>query len=179
MIQAPVHNPQTKLRLGFVGGLDFGPNYDSASFIIDEVAPLLIEMSGGIEIVIGGRKPPQSLIDRAAKFPFIKIVGYVDDIDLFWRNLDAFLIPHITGSGVRTKLLESLARRIPTLTNPAGFDRISPELSAVPYLHVLKSPEDWATLIKSGTLRNERDSSLALPFPTQLLGKNTMGFWKD
>ncbi len=169
---APRFSKPANITVGFIGGMDFQPNHDSAEFILKKIAPKLPK--SGFRVVLAGKNAPEDIRALAEKFPFVEIPGFVDDIEAFWSEIDAFLIPHVTGSGVRTKLLESLARRVPTLTNRAGFERIDPALASLGYLHVDDDPDKWVQLITSLQIREERVSSLDLPFPEKLLGSWTL-----
>jgi glycosyltransferase involved in cell wall biosynthesis len=129
---------------GFVGGLDFHPNQISAEWILREVAPRLAEKGFRGEIWIAGKSPSEFMLAAARKYPFVKIMGFVPDLEPFWANLSYALVPHLAGSGVRTKLLEALASGVPTLATSEAALRIHPDLRGSPLLTVSDDPEHWA-----------------------------------
>ncbi|PWU19778.1 MAG: hypothetical protein C5B49_05220 [Bdellovibrio sp.] len=133
--------------IGFIGGLDFEPNRMSLEWILDRVCPLLKnENFTGILKVVGKNAPPD-LRDKMARFSFVNYVGFLPRLDPFWDELSLMLVPHITGSGVRIKLLDSIASGVPALANDAAIERIHPDLRNSPFLSVADDPKDWAKLI--------------------------------
>ncbi len=134
---------------GIVGGLDFPPNQASVEWILREVCPLLARQNfkGSIEVV--GRGAPDWLKELARPYPFVRFLGFVPDLEQWWAQIGVLLVPHLTGSGVRIKLLEALESGVPVIANSAAVERIAPEQSRQELLQVSDRPEDWAeTLVK-------------------------------
>jgi glycosyltransferase involved in cell wall biosynthesis len=129
---------------GFVGALDFHPNELSALWILNEVAPRLAAQGFGGQIWIAGKSPSDAIVEKARQFPFVKVQGFVPDLEPFWASLSFALVPHLAGSGVRTKLLEALASGIPTLATSEAAMRIHPDLRKSPLLSVSDDPDAWA-----------------------------------
>jgi polysaccharide biosynthesis protein PslH len=159
--------------IGFIGSLDFRPNEVSVHWILEQVCPRLVERNFQGRIRIAGRNPPARLIRAASRFPFVQFLGFVPDVETFWRSLRLTLAPHLEGSGVRTKLLESLARGIPVLANTAAVQIIAPELRTDPLMSVGDSGEFWADrIVRSG------DDIARRSFPSALDGKTIYSFLK-
>ncbi len=129
---------------GFIGGLGFLPNHLSAMWILKQVAPLLVEEGFSGQIQIAGKGAPPELQVEAARFPFVKLLGFVPDAENYWSELSFSLAPHLGGSGVRIKILESLASGVPTLTTPAALEGLHPALRTDPLLRVSADPAQWA-----------------------------------
>lgn len=147
----------TKTILGFVGALDFIPNQQSAAWVIDRLAPELSKRGFAGEVWIVGKECPAELVQRASAHPFVKVLGFVADLDEYWSKLSYSLIPHVSGSGVRVKLLESLASGVPVLANAAAVERIDPSLRKNPYLHVSEDPGEWADRVMRGAPMSDRE----------------------
>lgn len=144
--------------VAFIGGLAFQPNSESLQWFLSEVAPLLLEkeFKGEVRIVGGGAS--QELIDSSSRFPFVKFLGFLVELEEFWKDVSLMIVPHVSGSGVRIKLLEGLASGIPVLANSQAVERIHPDLSASKFLIEKSQPQDWVNAImglKGCDLRRE------------------------
>ena len=56
--------------------------------------------------------------------PEINFLGYVDDLFGTLRTGRAFLAPIVSGSGVKTKVLEGMAAGLPVVSTPQGVEGI-------------------------------------------------------
>lgn len=135
--------------IGFVGTLDFDPNRASLNWILDHVAPALKQQGWhGIFLVVG-RNPSLVMLDKMKQFHFLQYLGAPKDLEAFWARLSLMLVPHIEGSGVRIKLLDSLASGIPTLANRAAVERIDQDVLRSQLLRIEDSPHRWCEVIMS------------------------------
>lgn len=97
----------------------------------------------------------------------------------FWAGLSHSLVPHLSGSGVRTKLLEALASGVPTLATPGAVSRLHPALRENPLLFCSESPDAWAERIVSSAPFAERQAHLDDPLPAMLDGEQVYRFLED
>jgi polysaccharide biosynthesis protein PslH len=149
---AEVWSPSARgTDIGFVGALDFGPNIRSLEWIFKEVCPKLKSLGFSGRLKIAGKGDAPLLRAKAREYDFVDWMGFVPDLNKFWSSLAYSLVPHITGSGVRMKLLESLARGVPVLSNRAAAERIQPELLASRLLHISDDSNEWARIICRGS----------------------------
>lgn len=133
--------------IGFIGGLDFDVNRASLDWILTHVCPHLEKMGFQGRFSVVGKHAPDHLLEKGRKFHFFEYLGFVPDLSAFWDTLSLMLVPHVAGSGVRIKLLDSLASGIPVLANDKAVERIHPELLKSPYLKVSSDPIQWAQII--------------------------------
>jgi len=154
--------------LGFIGNLEFLPNYEGVLWIIERLAPLLAQEGFAGKIRIVGKGASSTLLDRASRYSFIKIEGFVPDVEDFWSDLDFSLIPHVSGSGVRIKLIESLASGVPSLTTSEGRDRIHPGLQNHPLLKTSDDPAEWSKWILDSRHMSLRAKMSELPLAKEL-----------
>jgi glycosyltransferase involved in cell wall biosynthesis len=105
------HIPENTCLLFFNGALDYRPNTDALSFILNEINPLLLkERSLNYKILICGRGLPaafNSLKGHADKN--VIYAGFVDDVVACFKASDIFINPVVTGGGVKTKIVEAMA----------------------------------------------------------------------
>ena len=173
-------NPDKKI-LGFLGKLDFGPNLESAVWILERLCPILAQKGFAGELWIAGKNAPSSLQMRARAFPFVKMLGFVPDLGDFWDSLSYFLAPHLNGSGSRIKMLESVSFGVPTLTTSSAKNVLSPQLFEGGFLLSFDSPEAWAEKIMGEAPLVERAKLAQAPSHhlEELSGRRIYSFLAD
>jgi glycosyltransferase involved in cell wall biosynthesis len=57
----------------------------------------------------------------------VNFVGHVVDVEPYFRRCRAMVVPLRSGSGMRVKILDALARGIPTVTTTVGCEGIDAE----------------------------------------------------
>jgi glycosyltransferase involved in cell wall biosynthesis len=98
--------------------MSWQPNLEGIRWFVDEVAPLLpLEYS---TTIVGGF-PDDNSIDIHSNSR-IKWVGRVDDLSPYYIDASVFIAPLKSGSGIKLKLLNSLAHAIPTVTTSIGIE---------------------------------------------------------
>jgi glycosyltransferase involved in cell wall biosynthesis len=76
----------------------------------------------------------------------VSFLGWVDDLDAVLNESVALLSPLRTGSGVKIKVLEALARGLPIVATPAGVQGIEADESTG--CLVGATPEDLAASMR-------------------------------
>jgi len=118
--------PNTTLLL-FNGALDYKPNTDALSFILDEINQLLLTHPNlDYRIIICGRGLPASF-NELKNYADKNVIyaGFVDDVISYVKATDIFLNPVVTGGGVKTKIVEAMgygATVISCETGAAGIE---------------------------------------------------------
>ncbi len=120
------YSEKNPVVLGFIGGLDFDANRDSLEWILDQVCPGLKAKGFKGRIEVAGKHAPARLLKKMKAFEFVHYEGFRKSLDNFWNQMSVMLVPHISGSGVRIKLLDSLGSGIPALANDQVIERIHP-----------------------------------------------------
>lgn len=152
------HLPQLKsnselatrsLQLGIIGRYDFEPNRASLEWIIENLAPRLKQSNFQGRLKVAGKGIPPDLAKKAHAYPFIDLLGFVEDVEYFWKDLSFLLVPQCGGSGIRIKLLEALASGIPVLANEEAIQPLHPKLRASPLLFTSDDPAAWVNRILS------------------------------
>jgi glycosyltransferase involved in cell wall biosynthesis len=169
-------NPNHPVVLGFIGGMDFQPNSDSAQWILNELAPELTKNGFKGKILIVGKNPSSQLLEEAKAFSFVEILGFVEKIETFWEQISLMLVPHISGSGVRMKLLEALASGIPVLANRQAIERIHTDLQSSPLIHPCESLENWVGIILKEKPFFSRKLAQTVPTSKPLEGQAVYSF---
>lgn len=157
--------------VGFVGALDFRPNEVSVQWIVDHLGPELNAAGFSKSVLVAGRNPSMQLVRAAKRYPFIRFLGFVPDLTQFWQSVRCTLSPHLEGSGVRTKLLESVARGVPAIANSAAVEMLPASLHENAGIYVCNSPAQWVDYILG------RVSGVRVPtFPPAVDGRSVYEF---
>ena len=106
----------------FVGGFGYFPNLDAASWLLEEIFPLLTVLSPEtLSLTIVGRDPPRSLRDRA-RLPNATILEDVDDLGPVYAQSSIAVVPVRAGGGSRIKVLEAAAYGVPIVSTTFGAE---------------------------------------------------------
>lgn len=102
----------------FVGGYRHPPNVDAALFYAREVAPHLRSLLPGVTTYLIGSNAPQVLQDLAG--PGIEFVGFVPEIEPWFRRCRLSVSPLRYGAGVKGKINHSMSFGLPVVaTTPS------------------------------------------------------------
>lgn len=102
---------------GFIGSFDWSPNLDAVGKIVSSYKDLFCQ--GDKLLVAGGGW--ESFDWTGIN---VKLLGFVDSVDVFYRDLDFLICPIISGGGVPVKVLEALNYGVPVLTTQRVIDAI-------------------------------------------------------
>ncbi|MBA4197798.1 MAG: hypothetical protein C0459_09610 [Chitinophaga sp.] len=93
----------------FNGTLDFEPNIHSIKIIIEELTPLLLHYHFQYKMIICGNRIKEDLLKEINTCNNIIYAGFVDDINIYLKAADAFIVPSSLATGIKTKIIEALA----------------------------------------------------------------------
>ncbi|MGE3513169.1 MAG: glycosyltransferase family 4 protein [Vicinamibacterales bacterium] len=119
--QSPV--PATPWRNGpevlFVGALNWPPNRDAVQYLINEIWPLVLSRMPSARLTVVGR----GALDSTS--PNVTFTGWVEDVAPYFAAARVLAVPIRSGSGLRVKILESLARGVPVVATSVGMEGIA------------------------------------------------------
>ena len=93
----------------FAGNLYYYPNHEAAVWLADSLAPVLIARGWKPQdIVVAGRRPSRALRARA-RAAGITLIADAPDLTSVIKDAAIALAPVVRGSGVQTKVVNSLA----------------------------------------------------------------------
>jgi GT2 family glycosyltransferase len=102
----------------FVGGFAHLPNVDAATHLVRDVMPLVWREVPEARVRIVGDAPPPEV--RALAGAQVAVTGWVPDLDTELGQARLTLSPLRFGSGVKGKVVTSLAAGVPVVTTPIG-----------------------------------------------------------
>jgi glycosyltransferase involved in cell wall biosynthesis len=108
----------------FVGGLHWPPNADAVRFFVREILPLVRRRAPSARLTVVGRDPgPTS--SQLGPLEGVRFVGHVHDVEPFFQSSRVMVTPIRSGSGMRVKILDALARGLPVVTTRIGCEGIA------------------------------------------------------
>ncbi|WP_408957580.1 glycosyltransferase family 4 protein [Natrinema sp. 74] len=110
-------------RLVFFGSYDWFPNEDAALVFARRVFPRIRAAHPDAELALAGRGATDELRDLGNR-PGIEFRGGVDDLESVVRDAAVMVAPLRVGGGIRIKVLESMAWRLPIVTTAQGFEGV-------------------------------------------------------
>ena len=152
---------QEENALSHIGALDWMPNLEGLSWFIDEVWPLILEKRPNTSFYIAGRNAPANAEEKL-NGKNIKYLGEVPDAYDFIQSKSILIVPLLSGSGMRVKIIEGLALGrsiVSTKTGAEGIDLVhnkhlkivqNKEEFANSCIELLDNPEEREKLSKNG-----------------------------
>jgi glycosyltransferase involved in cell wall biosynthesis len=109
-------------KLIFVGSDIHTPNFDGLKWFIEEIfEEIYLGTHLRLEVIGKWSKENQKLFDS---YKNIKFLGFVEDLQKHSRN-SVQVVPIRIGSGIRTKILYSMAQFTPVITTEIGIEGIN------------------------------------------------------
>ena len=140
-------------KITFLGGFGHTPNQEGMEWFLDNVVPLIKwEQWPQAEIqIVGGGWPKQ--YEQRAKSVKVTCCGFVEDLAQVAEG-SIMIVPILSGSGMRMKILEAAAMGLPMLTTTVGVEGLdfvngescmvadSPALYAESLVRLMQSEEE-------------------------------------
>lgn len=142
-----LHFENTQKKLMYVGFLGWEANVQGLLWFIDNVWPRLLLTEPDLEFDIVGKNPDKRLQNAAAAHAGITLRGYVADLQTVYRDSRVSVAPLLFGSGMKVKVLDAMARGMPTVTTSVGAEGI--ELTQGKHLLVADKPGEMADSINA------------------------------
>jgi glycosyltransferase involved in cell wall biosynthesis len=109
--------------ISFIGSLDWMPNLEGLEWFIQRVWPLVQKEFPQLELHIAGRNTPKSLLQLKKKN--IIVHGEVPDSATFINQHPMMIVPLLSGSGMRAKILEGMALGKVVISTSIGLEGIT------------------------------------------------------
>jgi len=118
--------PENTLLLLFNGAFKYTPNVEALQNLLTRVNPILHSRNPAYLLLILGLDIPGSVSD--GNHPGIRVLGFVDDLELYLSGCQVFLNPVNSGGGIKTKLVEALAYGLNVVSSENGAIGVDPGL---------------------------------------------------
>jgi len=139
--EAPKDNPS----LIFRGIMDFKPNTDAIIHFYKNIFPLIKKKLPDIRLYIVGKNPINK-IKSFATDKSVTVTGYVEDIRPYIAKATVNICPMRIGTGMKFKIIESMAMGIPTVATNFACAGIE-EIKNGENILVADSPADFSKTV--------------------------------
>jgi glycosyltransferase involved in cell wall biosynthesis len=121
---APSYSSRIPGKLLFVGTFSHQPNLDAAYWLCREIFPLIRKEHPEATLTLIGALPPEGLRAITSRIEGITLLGFVEDVEEYFRHCSIFIAPLRFGGGVKLKILHAMAEGIPIVTTKTGGEGI-------------------------------------------------------
>jgi glycosyltransferase involved in cell wall biosynthesis len=111
-----------ELSISFIGSLDWMPNQEGLQWFLENVWPKAIRRFPDLSLHVAGRNTPNRLLNTNIKN--VKFHGEVPCAPTFINEHPIMVVPLLSGSGMRAKILEGMALGRVVLTTKIGLEGI-------------------------------------------------------
>lgn len=120
-----------------------------------DLCPFTVHIAGQVKDLVDQLPPDEAAVFRAS---WIRFHGFVEDIETFYRRMDAVVSPITMGTGINVKTVQAMAFGMPLISTKWGskgiesdepmhnFDGV--ESLVVGLLNLVKTPEELVRLAK-------------------------------
>lgn len=108
--------------LAFIGSLDWMPNLEGLEWFLDRVWPTVRAAYPDLTFHVAGRNMPAYLLRMQR--PGVVVHGEVPDSNAYLNNHSISIVPLLSGSGMRAKILQSMALGRTVVTTSVGLEGI-------------------------------------------------------
>jgi glycosyltransferase involved in cell wall biosynthesis len=123
----------------FFGDFSYPPNREAVKTIIFQLLPILNKHKVIYRIIIAGRCSKEYQESLTNSFPYILFLGFVENIMELISSADCVIVPLLSGSGSRLKIIESIACGTPVVSTSMGAEGLE-----IQYLKgILRIENNW------------------------------------
>lgn len=106
-----------------LGSMDWRPNEEAINWFVESIFPNAVVQIPDIKVYLAGKKMPQYLLDKSNDN--LIIGGTVDDAVKFQEDKAIMLVPLLSGSGIRAKIIEGMALGKTIISTSVGAQGIA------------------------------------------------------
>lgn len=155
--------PSGTPELFHVGSMNWLPNVEGIEWFLDEVWPQIHEKFPEITFTVAGRQIPEKISQRADNN--VIIAGEVASANDFMAEKDIMIVPLLSGSGVRVKIIEGMALGKTIITTAIGAEGLAVEHGK--NILIANTPDEFLECISK---------CVASPDICTILGENARNF---
>lgn len=93
--------------IGYIGSMDWRPNIEGLEWFLEQIWPNILQLGSGITFHLAGKNIPESYVALADEHFIIE--GKVENAKEFIARQHVMIVPLLSGSGMRVKIIEAMA----------------------------------------------------------------------
>lgn len=106
-----------------IGSMDWMPNQEGIRWFLEQVWPKVHERMPQVTLYLAGRKMPEDLM--RLNQPGVRVVGEVPDAMYFISSKQINVVPLLSGSGIRVKIIEAMSAGKAVISTTIGAEGIN------------------------------------------------------
>ncbi len=115
-----------RFDLVFSGNFNYYPNREAAEFFLNEIFEDIKKQFQNVKICLVGRNPSPLMIDFSINFPSnIIVTGEVNSVEEYLAQSKIYVSPLFSGSGMKNKILQAMAAKLPIVCTPESISGFS------------------------------------------------------
>jgi len=126
-----------KISLFHIGSMNWQPNIEGMRWFLENVWEKIAEKYPNLTLVLAGKGNRTALSNLPLKN--VQIFDFVEDAQRFINEHDIMVVPLLSGSGMRIKIMEGLALCKPVITTTIGAEGI--EITDKENIFIADTPE--------------------------------------
>ncbi len=127
-----------------IGSMDWAPNVEGITWFLDQVWEKVRKEVPTVRLYLAGRKMPEYLLK--SEYPNVSIIGEVPDAMYFIESKKINIVPLLSGSGIRVKIIEAMSVGKTVISTTIGAEGI--DYTDGVNILIADTPEDFARQIK-------------------------------
>ena len=127
-----------------IGAMDWMPNKESIAWLLEEVWPVVHREVPQAHLYLAGRKMPMQWMKTDVEG--VTVVGEVPDAMYFIASKQINVVPLLSGSGIRVKIIEAMSMGKVVVTTTVGAQGI--DYTDGENLLIANTPAEFAAQIK-------------------------------
>jgi sugar transferase (PEP-CTERM/EpsH1 system associated) len=121
----PVERSPGSKTLLSIGTMSWQPNVDAIIWFHDRIYPMIKEKVPDVRLNIVGNNPSEAIRGLTLTDKSVTVSGYVEDVRPSAVDCAAFIVPLLSGSGMRVKILNAMSMALPVVSTRIGAEGIA------------------------------------------------------
>lgn len=155
--------PSEEPTLFHLGSMNWSPNVEGIEWFLDEVWPAIHEKHPTLTFIVAGHGIPDKIYQR--QDPNVIVAGSVPSANEFMLAHDLMVVPLLSGSGIRIKIVEAMALGKVVITTSVGAEGLAVENGK--HLFIADTPEEFLNIV---------DKCITTPDICTIIGENARDF---
>ena len=172
-----------EVALFHLGAMDWGPNTEGVKWFLQSIWPEISIRFPMLKLYLAGRNMPDEF--KGMKLPNVEVVGEVEDAIEFMQSKAIMIVPLLSASGVRVKIMEGLALGRVVVATPLAAEGLG--CTHGEQLLIAENLSDWinalSSVIKNEALRNSLSlkgrEHVRLHFDVRSVTEKLVHFYKE
>ena len=143
--------------------MNWSPNIEGVEWFLDEVWPEIHRAHPTLTFTLAGHSIPDRLYQRHDEN--VVIAGEVPDANEFILSHDMLIVPLLSGSGIRIKIVEAMALGRIVITTTVGAEGM--DIEDGKHLFIANTPEEFLNII---------NKCITTPDLCTIIGENARNF---